>query len=26
MKYNKTELNIPLEFPFNVPKRFSEIH
>lgn len=26
MIYNKTELNIPLEFPFNVPKRFSEIH
>jgi len=25
MHYHKTELNIPLEFPFNVPKRFSEI-
>ena len=25
MEYNKTQLNIPLDFPFNVPKRFSVI-
>lgn len=25
MEYNKTEINIPLDFPFNVPKRFSVI-
>lgn len=25
MDYNKTEINIPLDFPFNVPKRFSVI-
>ena len=25
MFYQKTEINIPLEFPFNVPKRFSVI-
>jgi hypothetical protein len=25
MEYNKTQLNIPIDFPFNVPKRFSVI-
>lgn len=25
MDYNKTQLNVPVEFPFNVPKRFSVI-
>jgi hypothetical protein len=25
MEYSKTQLNLPLDFPFNVPKRFSVI-
>lgn len=25
MEYNKTQINVPVEFPFNVPKRFSVI-
>lgn len=25
MEYNKTQLDVPLDFPFNVPKRFSVI-
>jgi hypothetical protein len=25
MEYSKTQMNLPIDFPFNVPKRFSEI-